>query len=282
MQVEKLELIDAIESNLREYAEYRAASPMLDLHDLGDVAYMSSESGVHFANQVFHSQLTDSLVDQRIDEIMAFFEKRNLSMSWLTGPSTTPKDLGVKLIERGFIHHGSTPGMAIELGDLRELPAVDGLEILQVQESEQMDLSIPVLAESYEMPVYYAEFLVDLYASLGFDQERWVYYLGLYKGAPVGTSCVFYGGGVAGIYSVATISGARGLGIGSALTLAPLHEAFERGCKIGVLRSSAMATQLYQKRGFEKICRFDDYSLIKGGGLPFLHRSPQKSDGEKS
>lgn len=54
---------------------------------------------------------------------------------------------------------------------------------------------------------------------------RFQTYLAILNGKPVGTSQLFLSEGVAGIYNVTCIPEARGQGIGSAITLAPLFEA---------------------------------------------------------
>ena len=76
-------------------------------------------------------------------------------------------------------------------------------------------------------------------------------YLGYLNGGPVATSTVFYGGGVAGIYCVATLPEARGKGIGAAITLKPLLDTRDNdGYNYAVLFSTEMGTPVYQRIGF--------------------------------
>jgi len=86
-------------------------------------------------------------------------------------------------------------------------------------------------------------------------------YLGYLNGEPVSTSTVFYGGGAAGIYCVATLPKARGKGIGAALTLKPLQDAREMDYRVGVLQSSEMGFNLYQKLGFRHLCQIEYFYL---------------------
>ena len=84
-------------------------------------------------------------------------------------------------------------------------------------------------------------------------------YLGYLNGQPVATSCIFFGGGVAGMYSVSTLPEARGRGIGSAMTLRPLDQARERGYRIGILQSSAMGYNVYKRIGFRHLCQIENF-----------------------
>jgi ribosomal protein S18 acetylase RimI-like enzyme len=100
--------------------------------------------------------------------------------------------------------------------------------------------------------------LFDVWSSLGCDFPI-RNYLGYLNGKPVSTSCLFYGGGAAGIYSVATLPEARGKGIGAALTLKPLQDAHKRGYRLGTLQSSDMGFNIYKKLGFKHICQIENF-----------------------
>jgi len=86
-------------------------------------------------------------------------------------------------------------------------------------------------------------------------------YVGYLNGKPVSTSSLIYGGGAAGIYSVATLPEARGKGIGSAVTLKPLQDACEMGYRIGTLQSSDMGFNVYKKLGFRHLCQIENFYL---------------------
>ena len=96
------------------------------------------------------------------------------------------------------------------------------------------------------------------FAGMGLELPS-AFYLATADGVPVGTSQVFYAAGVPGVYNVAVAEGARGKGLGAALTLQPLLEARAMGYCAGVLQSSDMGLPLYPRLGFAQNCRLDSY-----------------------
>ncbi len=82
-------------------------------------------------------------------------------------------------------------------------------------------------------------------------------FLAYYDGNPIASSLVLYEAGVAGIYNVTTLEEARGKGIGTAITLAPLHEAKKLGYEIAILGSSEMGLNMYKQMGFKEYCTIE-------------------------
>jgi ribosomal protein S18 acetylase RimI-like enzyme len=104
--------------------------------------------------------------------------------------------------------------------------------------------------------------LEDLTVALGFgDNVPLRHYVGLINGQMVSKSTLLLGAGVAGIYNVGTIPGARRQGVGSAMTLVPLLEAREMGYRVGILQSSEMGYNVYYRLGFREYCKISLYML---------------------
>jgi GNAT superfamily N-acetyltransferase len=65
--------------------------------------------------------------------------------------------------------------------------------------------------------------------------------------------------GVAGIYWVGTADGARGKGLGRAITAAAVNAGFDLGADLTSLQASPMGEPIYRTMGFETIY---DYRLL--------------------
>jgi ribosomal protein S18 acetylase RimI-like enzyme len=257
-------LVTAIEANYREFWAFFSRSPQVELHDDPEVMWLVSGIPHPGFNGVFHTQFAPDDIDARIGEILAHFRSRRLPMIWWTGPSTRPTDLGKHLEAQGLTHTAE-PGMAVDLLALNEdVLQPSSLEIEHVRDVEMLEKFGHAANIGFGVPDFVGKAILDIEASLGF--EHYLprhHYVGLLKGEPVGISTLFLGAGVAGIYSVATIPKARGQGIGSAMTLAPLREAQAMGYRIGVLRSSQMGLNMYRRLGFKEYRKMSHY-LIEG------------------
>jgi GNAT superfamily N-acetyltransferase len=154
--------------------------------------------------------------------------------------------------------------MAADLPSLNDdLPMPLDLVVEEVNDAETLMTWCQISSEVLELPPFTAEAWSGIFASVPFGPGKvHRHYLARLGGVPVGTSSVYYGAGVAGISSVATVPEARRKGVGSAVTLEPLKEARRLGYRIATLFSSEMAVSMYQKLGFKEYCRCSLYLWI--------------------
>jgi len=195
------------------------------------------------------------------ETIQHFKDKKVEVFTWWLAPHLRPVDWEAILSVHGFRFSNDTPGMTVDLHELNEpVKDVPGLEIRPVLDAAMLRLWANVFVRGYGLPLDWEQSVFEIWMKLGLDFPV-RNYLGYLDGEPVSTSTVFYGGGAAGIYCVATLPAARGRGIGAALTLSPLLEARERGYRIGTLQSSEMGFNVYKKLGFKQVCQIENFYL---------------------
>jgi GNAT superfamily N-acetyltransferase len=197
------------------------------------------------------------------DTVNYFRAKHVSSFTWWPAPQLETDAWKQHLLALGFQYDKATPGMAIDLAALPH-PEQPPLTIQPVADVHTFRLWIDTFVHGYEIPSEMGLGLLDLFGSLGTGLPL-RHYLGYLHDRPVATSTLFLAAGVAGIYNVATVAEARGQGIGSAMTLAPLYEARAMGYRAGVLQSSEMGYSLYQRLGFQKLCQMDHFNWQAAG-----------------
>ena len=195
-----------------------------------------------------------------IRETIQYFKGRKVGAftCWLE-PHLERADWEPLLSEHGFGFSEDTPGMAAGLDSFPETPAMpDGLVIRAVEDESALRSWAHVFTIGYGLPPDWESAIFEVWSAIGLEFPV-RNYLGYLDGEPVSTSTVFYGAGVAGIYDVATLPEARGSGLGTALTLAPLLDARQASYHIGVLQSSDMGFGVYKKMGFRHLCQIENF-----------------------
>ena len=254
-------LIRAIESNGEEFLVALGRAAGAEERNEPEVRWVIGEIPVDYHNCVVRADLSPEEADGAILESLERFRSHATPGSWHVGPSMRPADIGERLLAHGFSYRGDDIGMAADLSALREdLPVPDDLEIERVRDEATLTAWKGTLARGFGEGPAEAEWVGEMYRRLGLgDDGPWRHYLGRLRGEPVATSTLFLGAGVAGVYFVFTVEQARRRGIGAALTLASLTEAWEMGYRIGVLGSSEMGFPVYRRLGFREHCRIGVY-----------------------
>jgi ribosomal protein S18 acetylase RimI-like enzyme len=213
-------------------------------------------------NGVLCHQEPEQADESFIAETIQYFKSKKVNVfTWWLMPHLRPADWEKTLSAYGFGFSADTPGMAMDLLALNgSAGAVPGLEIRLVDEAGLLHTWVEMFVRGYGLPADWSSAIFDIWMKLGLDFPV-RNFLGYWHGEPVSTSSIFYGGGAAGIYDVATLPEVRGKGIGAALTLHPLVEARARGYRVGTLQSSEMGFSVYKKLGFKHVCQIENYYL---------------------
>jgi GNAT superfamily N-acetyltransferase len=251
----------AIEENGEEFLLALGRAAGAEERDDERVRWVIGDIPIDYHNCVVGAHLSPEEVGGVILESLERFRTHGAPGSWHVGPSMRPVDIGERLLAHGFSYGGDDIGMAVELSALpEEVPVPEDLEIERVRDEVTLAAWRDTLAQGFGEGPVEAEWVDEMYRRIGLsDDVPWRHYLGRLGGAPVATSTLFVGAGVAGIYFVSTVEQARRRGIGAALTLAPLREAREIGYRLGVLGASEMGYPVYRRLGFREYCRIGLY-----------------------
>ncbi|MDW5562675.1 MAG: GNAT family N-acetyltransferase [Methanomassiliicoccus sp.] len=204
---------------------------------------------------------------QRVRDAMAHFQNARMPMSWVLGPSSTPQELDEFLLRLGMAQGPTEAGMAADLGSVGREPLPRGLEIRRVEDSGSMKEFIDTTIDVFELPERARAGWDTIIMNYGFGPSRH-WFLGTLDGRPVSTSLLVLHENVASMYMVGTIRGARGQGIGTAMTRESLLFAREAGMDIAVLEASELGLPIYERMGFRKLCEFRIFSWTPSCIMP--------------
>lgn len=253
----------AIEFNLYGLVRSMSKTDLEDIISEETDEFFRYSTGIPFFmfNAVIESNIPSGVVTQRIKENINFFEKRQVPFLWVIGPSSKPKNMGELLIKNGF-DLSNKPGMACNLKNLDTKGEPQNIvEIIKVENVDTLKVWNDIFFTGFGLPKeLLSDFLYKAFSrKLLNDNPSESGFLAYYEGKPVAISLVTYYAGVAGIYNVTTLEEARGNGIGTAITLAPLNEAKKLGYQIAILQSSQMAYSMYEHMGFKEYCKIGWY-----------------------
>jgi ribosomal protein S18 acetylase RimI-like enzyme len=138
----------------------------------------------------------------------------------------------------------------------------DGLTIRQVENEEMFRQHIDITIAGFEFPEPLARHLSSLdFGDRFLHNPDVYYYVGYVQGKPVAISVLSLDAGIAGLYNIATIPAMRRQGLATAMTLAALRQARDRGYHIAVLQASEMGAPVYRRLGFQDHFTFISYKL---------------------
>lgn len=259
-----LEIKYAIEYHLYEFWKSWFTSGIKNIeYEEGEEFFkFSTNIPLFWLNGVLDTKFSSNAAEERIQENILYFKKKNHPFSWFTGPLTKPNDFRDLLIKNGFTLLLEYPGMAYNLKNLVEKQELDpNLEIIKVENDETLKVWNEVIISGYQIPEELpSDFLKNIYSKIFLNEDSSASaFLAYYNGKPVATSGVLYRGGVAGIYNIATIKEERGKGIGTTITLAALYEAKKLGYELVVLHSLEKGLNLYKRIGFKEYCKLQRF-----------------------
>ncbi len=251
----------AIKANWEAYHYCLGSSPNVELSIGRYLTWLMTDLPDHFMNLVVCTQLPSNGVDEIVDNALAQFRSMKIRrLSWLAREGTQTIELNNALLANGLTFRESfATEMAVDLSLLPEtLSTSQGLKIIAVENEYTLRQWIHVASIGFRISKQFEQVWQNLFVDV-ICNPQYRTYLALLNGKLVGTSQLFLSGGVAGIYNVSCIPEARGQGIGSAITLAPLLKARELGYRIGILQASKQGYGVYRRLGFQNFGKLSVY-----------------------
>ena len=203
-------------------------------------------------NFVCNTRLSTANAHARVRDALAFFDVTGHPFSWWLGPGFTPAELPDVLGELGLAPAESETAMALDLRTLpASAPAVPGLAIARVRTPADLAAFAQVSAANWDPPdpqvIRY--FAMAAEALLAPDAAQRLY-LGRFDGEPAATAEATVGGGLVGLYNIATRPAFRRRGIAMAMTRAALIGSAADGLTTGILQASDAGVGVYERLGF--------------------------------
>lgn len=148
----------------------------------------------------------------------------------------------------GFSWYEEEP-LLVTAVDRYALPHVDRLSVIPVRDEAGLRAWVRLWSGQSDGPVFDGTLRARLGAGAAFT-----HLVAVLAGEPVGCAAAYVGSPEGGeVQHVLTLPRARGLGIGTALTVAALRSIAARGIRTAVLTSSQQGLGIYQRLGFRAV-----------------------------
>jgi GNAT superfamily N-acetyltransferase len=261
-ELSRAHVIKGLEENLWSFWERFGKGDGCTLHRTDFATWYETPIPIIPYNTVIRFE-SDGDAEAQIAEIMAHYEQRAVVPAWILHPGARPSNLEGLLAARGLVEAEVVEGMAMHLADVPPVAVPGGRAVIEeIAHPDEVGDYLDLAAWRWEVPteaIRHLEAMVDAFhiGEPGAPVRLWVARL---DGKAVAKVALNLDNGVAGIYAVATLPEARGLGLARALILTSLHAARHAGFNLSVLHSTPMAVSLYERIGFEHVAPFKVYA----------------------
>jgi ribosomal protein S18 acetylase RimI-like enzyme len=217
-------------------------------------------------NFVCRARLDSDRARDRARWALAYFQNAQRPFSWWVGPSDRPSDLHDVLSAVGLVPSETELAMAADLSGLRRGSTASELHVERVKSVESLRAFAAVSAANWTPPdLQVIRFYEITSAAILSDESPLWLYLGSVGDTPVATAEMTVAGGVVGLYNISTRASYRRRGFGTAMTVAPLLDARERGYDTAVLQASRDGVAIYERVGFRPFGEVTEFKPAQAG-----------------
>ena len=194
------------------------------------------DSDWNFASKI---NVSEKNLENFVEQVIEFYKSKNRNPAIYTTPFTNPKNISNLIEKFGFKLEFTDLWMFYEK-DQPKIKIPNNFTIKEVKTEEEMELFVKIFYKAYsgeteeetygELPKEYSETLFDSFKNEQINKKI-IHYLGFLGDVAISIATLIYSKDYAGIYNVGTIPNERKKGIGSALTLNCVNEAFNNNVK---------------------------------------------------
>lgn len=185
-----------------------------------------------------------------LEPVIAPFRQWRLPFQWWMTRGSEPDGLRHALATLGMENWGGATMMALAPDSLDaaigRAPYLNGVTLERVERVEEAEVALGIICEVFAIP----REPMRRWTTLNPAFDMWLARL---DGRPAAALATLRDGEAAGVYHVATITGARRRGLAGALLSQALRAARAHGCHWATLTATVEARSLYERLGF-RVC----------------------------
>lgn len=199
-------------------------------------------------NMVIRYQSDTPVTAEDVERVIEPYRQWRLPFQWWLTRGVEPDGLRQRLSELGMETWGGATMMLLPLDHLdqaaaRYYPPPATVALDRALTPEDAEAALTIICDVFYLP----RDPMARWTSLNPAFDLWIARMGP---RPVAALVILRDGETAGVYHVATISGARRRGIAGNLLILALREARASGCRWATLTATPEARPLYERLGF--------------------------------
>lgn len=193
-----------------------------------------------------------------VERARAFFHARGRGFAiWARAGAAEDRDLVEGTEKAGLKQIYEMPEMVLDRR-VEEQGLPDGVELRQLDSAADAADYWQVAASAYLSNGFPPEIFAYYESHDGLLAANAAAFLAYLDDQPAAIAMTLVSHGVAGIYWVGTVDGARGRGLARTVTTTAVNAGFDLGAELASLQASSLGKPVYERMGFESIF---DYRL---------------------